>query len=134
MREKEEAIDNFEDRMHQLRMAESGRDYLLHTYLDQLSDKVQPGHTVLSLLTSLSLQNQSKECLREEEGRRSPGLYPGGVPPQHLNTWTESLAKLNKINSELTCKVAATSLLNLLNPLIAGGGNAEVEPEDEKFK
>ena len=36
LKEKEEAIDSFEDRMHQLRVAESGRDYLLHTYLDQV--------------------------------------------------------------------------------------------------
>lgn len=38
LKEKEEAIDNFEERMHNLRMRESGRDYLLHTYLDQLPE------------------------------------------------------------------------------------------------
>ena len=38
LREKEEAIDSFEQKMHHLRMKESGRDYLLHTYLDQLPD------------------------------------------------------------------------------------------------
>ena len=38
LKEKEEAIDNFEERMHNLRMRESGRDYLLHTHLDQLQE------------------------------------------------------------------------------------------------
>ena len=92
LREKEEAIDDFEVRMHNLRMAESGRDYLLQTYLDQISDNVQ---------TSPHILPSSLE-----------GVYPCGVPPQHLHTWTESLTKINQVNTDLTTKVGLISILN----------------------
>ena len=73
--------------MHNLRMAESGRDYLLQTYLDQISDKVP--NSPLTPASSLPLE---------------AGLYPCGVPPQQLDSWTESLAKINQVNTDLTAK------------------------------
>lgn len=97
LREKEEAIDNFEVRMHQVRMAESGRDYLLQTYLDQLSDK-----------------NQSKDTssLLDVFPQTSHTLSPCGVPPQEISHWTETLGKINKINTDLTVKEEEMLKLN----------------------
>ena len=106
--------------MHQVRMAESGRDYLLQTYLDQLSDKVTyrqtgqtTGQTAHSVILS-SLQNQSKDTagLLDVFPQTSPTLNPCGVPPQQISHWTETLSKINKINTDLTLKVSHQSFFS----------------------
>ena len=104
-------------------MAESGRDYLLQTYLDQLSDKVTYRQTdrprLLARLQTAdwvilsSLQNQSKDSLLDVFPQTSPTLNPCGVPPQEISHWTETLSKINKINTDLTLKVSVLSLLTL---------------------
>ena len=81
LKEKEEAIDNFEERMHNLRMRESGRDYLLHTYLDQLPE-VRP--TQMWRLQTDNVSHYSGPVQRrrpvcdpqdqQEEGGQGPGL------------------------------------------------------------
>ena len=71
LKEKEEAIDNFEERMHNLRMRESGRDYLLHTYLDQLPE-VRLSQPDIVLIHS-HYQAQSKDaalCVTPRTSRR----------------------------------------------------------------
>ena len=107
--------------MHQVRMAESGRDYLLQTYLDQLSDKVTYRQTdrprLLARLQTAdwvilsSLQNQSKDSLLDVFPQTSPTLNPCGVPPQEISHWTETLSKINKINTDLTLKVSLQSFV-----------------------
>merc|ERR1719507_598488 len=76
-------------------MAESGRDYLLQTYLDQLSDK-----------------NECKDSLLDVFPQTSHTLNPCGVPPQDISHWTETLTKINKINTDLTLKEEEMLKLN----------------------
>ena len=95
LREKEEAIDSFEQKMHHLRMKESGRDYLLQTYLDQL-----PGSS------DQKLEITSRQRASKESHRGSPTQHPGGVRPQEVKHWTEALDKLNRLNGDLTQKVS----------------------------
>ena len=77
LKEKEEAIDNFEERMHNLRMRESGRDYLLHTYLDQLPEvrPIQIGPLQTDHVSPI-IQAQSKDAALEV----TPGPAGGGRP------------------------------------------------------
>jgi len=98
LKEKEEAIGTFEDRMHQVRVAESGRDYLLHTYLGQLPPSPagsRPG-PLLSVSPTTSPINPRRSSSRHGNGlssrpptlprnsqacsSRIPGAAPGGVP------------------------------------------------------
>ena len=73
LKEKEEAIDNFEERMHNLRMRESGRDYLLHTYLDQLPEvRYSQPDIVLMIVTRPS--PKTRPCV-------SPPGPAGGAGP-----------------------------------------------------
>ena len=111
--------------MHQVRMAESGRDYLLQTYLDQLSDKVTYRQTdrprLLARLQTedwlilSSLQNECKDSLLDVFPQTSHTLNPCGVPPQDITHWTETLTKINKINTDLTLKVSVLSGVSQLN-------------------
>ena len=119
LKEKEEAIDNFEERMHNLRMRESGRDYLLHTYLDQLPEVSV--YTRGLRTDHVHYQAQSKDPLcvtprtsrrgsgvtREARARGSPSSHPcGGVKPGELGQWTEALDRLARINGDLTTQVS----------------------------
>ena len=117
LKEKEEAIDNFEERMHNLRMRESGRDYLLHTYLDQLPE-VSVTSTRRLPTDPVHYQAQSKDPLcvtprtsrrgvtRDSRARGSPSSHPGGVKPGELGQWTEALDRLARINGDLTSQVS----------------------------
>ena len=118
LKEKEEAIDNFEERMHNLRMRESGRDYLLHTYLDQLPEvrPIQIGPLQTDHVSPI-IQAQSKDAAlevtprtsrrREAKARGSPASHPcGGVKPGEVKQWTEALDRLTKINGDLTTQVS----------------------------
>lgn len=118
LKEKEEAIDNFEERMHNLRMRESGRDYLLHTYLDQLPE-VRLSQPDIVLIHS-HYQAQSKDAalcvtprtsrrggaVTRERARGSPSHPCGGVKPGELKQWTEALDRITRINGDLTTQVS----------------------------
>ena len=107
LKEKEEAIDNFEQRMHHLRMKESGRDYLLHTYLDQLPDTTESKDTRnLEVTPRTSRKSSLRDSKDSKQSRGSPTVHPcGGVQPKEVKQWTEALDRLNKLNSDLTSKV-----------------------------
>ena len=102
LREKEEAIDTFEEKMHNLRMQEAGCDYLLSTYLDQLPHNDQ--HLQVSPRTSRRNSSRTKSS-----GQRAPASShphpPAGVQPQEVKLWTEALDKLTRVNGDLTSKV-----------------------------
>merc|ERR1719220_2532402 len=134
LKEKEEAIGTFEDRMHQVRVAESGRDYLLHTYLGQLPPSPtgsRPG-PLLSVSPPTSPINPRRSSSRHGNGSSSrpptlprnsqacssripgglpgaapggvPGKVPLGVPPDQLSQWTGLLEKVSEVNMELTSR------------------------------
>ena len=100
LKEKEEAIDHFEGRMHQLRMQESGRDYLLHTYLDQLPGGGGGGAEVRA---GRGQRGRSREAASSQQ--QPPA--PGGVQPAEVKQWTDALDSINRINGDLTSKVGA---------------------------
>jgi len=132
LKEKEEAIGTFEDRMHQVRVAESGRDYLLHTYLGQVPPSPagsRPG-PLLSVSPPCSPINPRRSSSRHDNGSRPqtlprhshagsnripgslperlpgdvPGKVPLGVPPDQLSQWTGILEKVSEVNIELTSR------------------------------
>jgi len=101
LKEKEEAIGTFEDRMHQVRVAESGRDYLLHTYLGQQLPpspaRSRPAGPLLSVSPSSSPINHRRSTPRSgnvssstrpptlPRSSRTPGnLAPGNLAPGDL--------------------------------------------------
>ena len=101
LKEKEDAIDTFEQKMHHLRMKESGRDYLLSTYLDQLQDSDKARDSLqVSPRTSRRGGTRSRT---KAQGPVAPG--PGDVQPQEVKLWTEALDKLTRVNGDLTSKV-----------------------------
>jgi len=105
LREKEEAIDSFEQKMHHLRMKESGRDYLLHTYLDQLPDSND--------YRSQSKDNPLEVTSRTRVKTRDSACQPvAGVQPSDLESWNEALDKLNRLNADLTSKEEEILKLN----------------------
>ena len=123
LKEKEEAIDNFEERMHNLRMRESGRDYLLHTYLDQLPEvrltlaanrhdvthDIQAQSKDANLEVTPRTSRRSSVLTRESKARGSPSLHPcGGVKPGEVKQWTEALDRLTRINGDLTTQVRSS--------------------------
>ena len=127
LKEKEEAIDNFEERMHNLRMRESGRDYLLHTYLDQLPEvrlthigpldtnkvyhNIQAQSKDANLEVTPRTSRRSSAMTREAKARGSPASHPcGGVKPGEVKQWTEALDRLTKINGDLTLQVSRESV------------------------
>jgi len=114
LKEKEEAIDNFEQRMHHLRMKESGRDYLLHTYLDQLPDTTESKDTRnLEVTPRTSRKSSLRDSKDSKQSRGSPTVHPcGGVQPKEVKQWTEALDRLNKLNSDLTSKEEEILKLN----------------------
>lgn len=108
LKEKEEAIDNFEERMHNLRMRESGRDYLLHTYLDQLPE-AQSKDAALCVTPRTSRRGGA---VTRERARGSPSHPCGGVKPGELKQWTEALDRLTRINGDLTTQEEEILKLN----------------------
>merc|ERR1719220_3340689 len=134
LKEKEEAIGTFEDRMHQVRVAESGRDYLLHTYLGQLPPspaRSRPAGPLLTVSPSSSPINHRRSAPRSGNvssstrpptlprtsrkpgnlapgdlapGDLAPGKVPLGVPPDQLSTWVNLLEKVSEVNLELTSR------------------------------
>jgi len=107
LREKEDAIDTFEEKMHNLRMQEAGCDYLLSTYLDQLPHHDQ--HLQVSPRTSRRSSSRTKSS-----GQRAPASShpPAGVQPQEVKLWTEALDKLTRVNGDLTSKEEEILKLN----------------------
>lgn len=109
LQEKEEAIDSYEQRMHHLRMKESGRDYLLHTYLDQLPVE-GPHHynNTKGENATLALSSKSDRKRIIDGGQiqnglsSSPPIYPCGIPPEDVAIWADCLDKLNHLNIQLT--------------------------------
>ena len=108
LKEKEEAIDQFEGRMHQLRMQESGRDYLLHTYLDQLPGGGGGGDT--EARAGRGGRGRGREAASSQQQQQAPA--PGGVQPAEVKQWTDALDSINRINGDLTSKVGADRASN----------------------
>merc|ERR1712218_451692 len=80
--EKEEAIDTFEERVHLHRVKESGRDYLLKTYLDQLPEnKDLP---VSKKQTQISSQKTKTS-----------------LSPHEIKEWISALENVYNINKEI---------------------------------
>lgn len=104
LKEKEDAIDTFEQKMHHLRMKESGRDYLLSTYLDQLQDSDR-GKDALQVSPRTSRRGGTKSRTKAHGSQGPVASGPGGVQPQEVKLWTEALDKLTRVNSDLTSKV-----------------------------
>jgi len=83
--EKEEAIDTFEERVHLHRVKESGRDYLLKTYLDQLPEnKDLP---VSKKQTQISSQKTKTS-----------------LSPHEIKEWISALENVYNINKEITVR------------------------------
>jgi len=119
LREKEDAIDSFEQKMHALRMKESGRDYLLHTYLDQLPDNPEDykSQTKAGGLTVSPKSTRSSKIIESNHSAKSvkppsPPLYPCGIPPEDVKVWNDCLEKLHSVNLEITNKEEEIVKLN----------------------